>query len=278
MKRIGFIDYFLDEWHANNYPLWIEQASDGSMKVTCGYGKIDNPDGRDNATWSRDMGIELMSTIEEVIENSDYLIVLSPDHPEYHEELAWLPLQSGKPTYVDKTFATDRQTAIKLFDWAAEHNTPLFSSSALRYAPEHAVANGKVIDTLCSQGPGKYANYAVHQTEPIVALMGHEAKRVMSIGTELTPALLIEFPQGRQATLHHIQNSPFLLAMQFEDGTSARVAAEGDFFAAFTASLVQFFETGIATVKPEETIAIMTLIEYGLKAMRTPYQWVELPN
>ena len=27
MKKIGFIDFFLDEWHANNYPKWIRQAS-----------------------------------------------------------------------------------------------------------------------------------------------------------------------------------------------------------------------------------------------------------
>ena len=26
MKKIGFIDYYLDEWHANNYPAWIELA------------------------------------------------------------------------------------------------------------------------------------------------------------------------------------------------------------------------------------------------------------
>ena len=25
MKKIGFIDYYLDEWHANNYPAWIEE-------------------------------------------------------------------------------------------------------------------------------------------------------------------------------------------------------------------------------------------------------------
>ena len=25
MIKIGFIDYFLDEWHANNYPKFIAQ-------------------------------------------------------------------------------------------------------------------------------------------------------------------------------------------------------------------------------------------------------------
>ena len=24
MKKIGFIDYYISEWHANNYPSWIK--------------------------------------------------------------------------------------------------------------------------------------------------------------------------------------------------------------------------------------------------------------
>ena len=27
--KIGFIDYYLDEWHANNYPEFIRKASGG---------------------------------------------------------------------------------------------------------------------------------------------------------------------------------------------------------------------------------------------------------
>ena len=27
MKKIGFIDYYLDEWHANNYPRMIAEVS-----------------------------------------------------------------------------------------------------------------------------------------------------------------------------------------------------------------------------------------------------------
>jgi hypothetical protein len=278
MKRIGFIDYYLDEWHANKYPEWIEKSSGGTMKVTCAYGKTDAPNGRDNSSWCHDMGIEQMLTIEAVVANSDYLVVLSPDHPEFHEELAFLPLKSGKPTFVDKTFAPDRQTAITLFELAAKHGTPLYSSSALRFAPEYAKARGKEINTIYSHGSGKYANYAVHQIEPIVSLMGVRAERIMSIGTILAPALLIGYPNGRQATMHLIQESPFLLTLQFENSHSARLEAEADFFALFIDNLVQFFHTGISTVEPEETISVITLIEYGLKAMQTPYQWIELPG
>ena len=32
MKTIGFVDYYISEWHANNYPEWIKQASEKLKK------------------------------------------------------------------------------------------------------------------------------------------------------------------------------------------------------------------------------------------------------
>ena len=100
--KIGFIDYYLDEWHANNYPAWIDQASDGEMQVAYAFGMIDSPlpGGRTTAQWCQDMGIERVDSIERLIELSDALVVLSPDNCEMHEALCQLPLRSKKPTYV----------------------------------------------------------------------------------------------------------------------------------------------------------------------------------
>lgn len=278
MKTIGFIDYYLDEWHANKYPEWIEQASGGTMKVACAYGLNDVPGRLDNAAWAAKMGIELLDSIEAVVERSDCLIVLSPDNPEFHEQLAMLPLQSGKPTYVDKTFAPDRKTAQLLFDTAAKHGTPLYSSSALRYASEYAGLGDRPIDSICSIGPGQYDNYAIHQIEPIVMLMGTEAERIMFVGTQQSPAWLIEFSGGRQASIHHYHNSPFRLTLNDRAGSSTMATAETNFFAPFIDHLVQFFQTGKPAVAPAETIAIITIIEYGHQAAKTPYVWVELPG
>ena len=43
MKKVGFIDYYLDEWHANNYPNWLKEYSGGRYEVSFAYGEIDNP-------------------------------------------------------------------------------------------------------------------------------------------------------------------------------------------------------------------------------------------
>lgn len=277
MKKIGFIDYFLDEWHAEKYPGWIDEVTDGGMKVAYAYGKIDSPTGMNNADWCARKGIELLGSIEEVVEHSDYLVVLSPDHPEFHEELSELPLQSGKPTYIDKTFAPDRRTALRLFDTAAKYGTPMFSTSALRFATEYMTAERQGLTMISSSGPGKYENYSIHQIEPIISLMGTDVRRVMFIGSDKFPALLIGFADGRQALVQHF-GGVFQMALNYESGQSKSVKVESDFFHLFIQQLATFFTTGESMVDLEETVAVVTIIEYGMIAARTPYQWVELPN
>ena len=62
MIKVGFIDYYLDEWHANNYPEFIKESSNGRYEVCYAYGKIDSPiGGLTNACWAQKYGIELLS-------------------------------------------------------------------------------------------------------------------------------------------------------------------------------------------------------------------------
>lgn len=279
MKIIGLIDCHLDQFHADKYPGWIEQATEGEMKVLYAYGMKDRENGVSNESWCKARGIELKATIEEVVELCDYLIILSPDNPEFHEELAALPLMSGKPTYIDKTFAPNRDAALRLFALAEQHGTSMYSSSALRFAAEYQQAERVGIHSIQSWGPGRYDNYSIHQFEPIVSMMGSNPKRMMCIGTPETPAFIIDYGQGRQATVHHLgRDCPFMLGVSYESGICKVLQAESDFFQAFIRSMVSFFQTGKPAVEPQETIAVITLIEYGYVAAECPYQWVEMPS
>ncbi|NRF94545.1 hypothetical protein HQN89_26930 [Paenibacillus frigoriresistens] len=279
MKSIGFIDYYLDEWHAEQYPERIEKATDGEMKVRYAFGIIDKENGLTNAQWCEKHGIELLSSIEEVIERSDYLIVLSPDNPEYHEQLSDLSLRSGKPTYIDKTFAPDRKTALRLFELANQHQTPMYSTSALRYAAEYVEAERSGVKTICSLGPGRYDNYSIHQIEPIVSIMGSKPTKVMFIGTPSFPALQIAFADGRFASIHHFGvDCSFSMTVGYGAGYSKTLKLESDFFASFIRNMTEFFRTGKPPVNSAETVAIITIIEFGLKSAETPFQWVALPT
>ncbi|TXK85188.1 hypothetical protein [Paenibacillus sp. N3.4] len=278
MKKIGFIDYFLDEWHAEKYPAWLEKTSGGEMKVAYAYGMANMAGKLTNSEWCEKKEIKLLDSIEAVVDQSDYLVVLSPDHSEYHEELSQLPLRSGKPTFIDKTFAPDRAGAIRMFELADKHGTPMYSTSALRFAAEYSGLVKQGIESICSLGPGEFGNYSIHQVEPIVSLMGTDVIRVMWTGTANTPALLIGYADGRQATINlYGLECPFNMALSYETGQSKFLKIESDFFGAFIENLIGFFESGKPLVPQAETIAIATILEAGMKAAKTPYQWLALP-
>ena len=189
MKRIGFIDYYLDEWHANHYPAWIREqcrAAGSDCDVALAWADIGRPGGLGTAEWCSRNQVAAASSLAEVVERSDYLVVLSPDNPEQHERLARLPLMSGKPVYIDKTFAPGLASGRRMFDLAAQHGTPMFSSSALRFASElmsqpEALPDRSGLEYLSTLGPGSFTTYAVHQLEMIVALAGPDARRIKSL-------------------------------------------------------------------------------------------------
>ena len=278
MVKVGFIDYYLDEWHANNYPAWIAQRLDGKYKVCYAYGVIDSPHpgGLTNRQWAEKYGIELLDSMEAVIEKSDVLVVLGPDNPETHEMLTDLPLKSGQPTYVDKTFAVDKAAAERIFANAHAHNTSCYSTSALRFSSELGQIDKQSVDKLYTEGPGSYEIYSIHQIEPIVALMETPAEKVMFLGDDRHPAMVIAFADGRTAQMHQCPGLSFRLTAVDRENNARALTVNSDFFGNFIDNLVQFFETGEIPVPHGQTVQVIAIREAGLKAMKAPFTWVDV--
>ena len=277
MKKIGFIDYYLDEWHANNYPSFIKERSGGRYEVCYAYGKIDSPiGGMTNEEWSKKQNIPLLDSIEEVVEKSDVLIVLSPDNPEMHEELTDYPLKSGKCVYVDKTFATDKETAVKIFENADRHGTKCFSSSALRFASELENVDKDKIYKIYSEGPGSYEIYSIHQIEPVVMLMGCRAKRIMGLGDIDHPSVIIEFEDGRLAQLHQCAECDFKITTADANNNACTYTITSEYFGLFIDAVIKFFDTETIPVSHEQTTDVMAIREAGMRALKNPFQWIEL--
>ena len=276
--KIGFIDYYLDEWHADNYPELIKKASNGAHEVCCAYAHVEPPaemNLRSNAQWSADYGIPLVDTIEEVIAQSDCLVVLSPDNPEMHELLCQLPLASGKRTYIDKTFAPDKATAERIFANAEKHNTPCFSSSALRFASELDEIDTSAICKIYSEGPGALDVYSIHQIEPIVRLMNARAKRVMFLGTVQHPSYMVQFEDDRLVQMHHRSGS-FRITTVDALNKGKHYEIKSSFFDLFVQAMVHFFETGEAPVTHEQTIDVIAIRAAAVEGAKTPFQWIDL--
>ncbi len=269
MKKIGFIDYFLDEWHANNYPKFIADECGLEFQVAYAYAEIDKPDGLTTDQWCEKFGVQRCLTISEVVEKSDCIIVLSPDNPERHLDLCREPLASGKPVYVDKTFAPSKDIAKAIVKIGEDNGTPFCSSSALRFSDELKAISKSGIKEINSRGPGHFDTYSIHQIEPIVMLMGSEVQTVIAPDAN-REAISMNFTGGRTATMEHGFDD-FSMTITYEDGTVLQVPQMSNYFPNFIKSLCQFFKDGEIFAQHDETIAVMGIIESGNKALATPY-------
>lgn len=273
--KIGFIDYYLDEWHANNYITWIFEHSNGEMEVKYAYGMINSPrSGMTSEEWCRKYQVEYCRTIEEIVEKSDALMILAPENAETHEALSELSLKSGKKTYIDKTFAPDKKTAEAIFALAEQNGTPCYSTSALRYATEYQSYVGKKINAAVFIGASDYNNYSIHHIEPIVMMMKGQVRRVMALTKDDWTELVLEWDDGRIASMICTSGGTPFTANLLLDDECETVEVKSDFFRNFIDGLVHFFKTGEIPVPHEKTVRIIAIREAGLKAMKCPGEWV----
>ena len=281
MLKIGFIDLFLDEWHADNYVSWIEEASEGRFRVSHAYADREPTEEgkRRNSQFCKDHGLELVHSLDELIAASDCIIVLAPDHPEEHVRLARQALQSGKPVYIDKTFANTAEEAQYLVELAEQHGTPLFSSSALRFSQAYTGLPENKIHSIVSYGGGTPEHYVIHQLEPLMMLLKSRVTRGMSWGSEGNAVFLLEFLSNQRVTV--IQNDHQSFGMTVSSGDQVlHVKADDDYFAGLIRSMLAFFETALAgravsPVDAEQTVAIIAARELILQSMTKPGEWIE---
>lgn len=283
MKKIGFIDYFIDEWHANKYPGLIRESSlKDKFEVFLAWDMIKKEGKKGLDVWCGEQNVRPAASIRQVVEECDCIVVLSPDNSEMHEELADLPLRSGKPVYIDKPIAPDLAAAKRLFAKADKFNTPMMSSSALRFgsALEKAILDmgGATVNFAAIQGGGVFNIYAIHQIEMLVMLMGTGARAVMQCGGKSSNLMIVDYGDGRRGTVNLMQRHAFRLSASFGDGQCAVINEMPDFFPRFVEAMLKFFDQGKSPIPRRQTLEVAALIEAGTKALEAPDTWVIVPG
>ena len=277
MKKLGFIDLFIDEWHANNYPAWIKTARRGTeFELAYAWEKAPQ-NGRPLEKWCADFGVTPLKSMEEVVEKSDAVFVLAPSNPEVHRELAEIPLKSGKPVFVDKPFAPSKADAEAMFELAAKHNTPLMSSSALRFSTElDAYRNKPGTTYMETTGGGRsFWEYSIHQLEMIVSVLGTGAKRIMQCGANDVEHMVIQYEDDRRASVTYTPNAPFTTRLVHEGKMIVNPQCS-DFFPILLSEILDFFATGKSPIDTAQTIEIAALVAAGIKALEAKNVWHDL--
>jgi len=141
--RAGLIG--LDTSHVVAFTGQINGTDDGPMgkvKVVAAYrgGSPDLPISANRIdgftkTLQEKHGIEIVDSIDELLKRVDVILLESVDGRP-HLEQARPVIEAGKPLFIDKPIAASLEDVVEIYELAAEHKVPCFSSSSLRFREE----------------------------------------------------------------------------------------------------------------------------------------------
>ncbi len=262
-QRIGFVDFNLDNFHADIYlKLLRGELAERGFAVAGATALEEGP----SRAWAQKNNVPYCDSIKELDAQVDFYAVLAPSNPETHEALCRQVFPCAKPTYVDKTFAPDLKTAERIFALADEHGIAMQTSSALRYTnvQEHLKQSGAPPLHMIAWGGGSsFGEYAIHPLELVISCMGADVQRLMRRGSGDHNQLLLDFSAGRTAIANIYTNAstPFAAALTTAQGSDYIAVDSSRIFRDTAAAMLDLFASGKAAIDRRETLAIRRLLD-----------------
>lgn len=285
--RIGWLDHHLYTHHSQVFlPLILGELGQGRFEVTAAWESDRDPDKGD---WCEENGIRRASSPEEVIEASDVIMVVSPNNPEAHLDLSRSALASGKPVYVDKYLAHTMADAQEMVNIARKNQTPLMTSSSLRFAPEvldlMAKIEGEAFEYVYARGMGKWRmHYGVHTVALALRAFGPYIKQICDRGTELDRAVVLDDGTRRCLVETHLCENqeevfPWELGVRVGDKVHRTVVHYSEkVYRNLISEFLKFFETRESPVSLEEQFATVAVEELAENSRLKGGTWVEFPR
>jgi predicted dehydrogenase len=225
----------------------------------------------------REMGVEIVPTIEELLDKVD-AVMIQTLHGRPHLEEAKKVVAAGKPFYIDKPLAGSLEDCVEIYDTAKRAGVKWFSASSLRFAKGVAAigngenkAVGKVVG-CDAWGPNHPLEpktmpdlfyYGIHGTEILFTIMGPGCKTVtrvhgdggnMPSGTDVVVGV---WEDGRVGTY---RSAAGFGAMVF--GANKAVVPSGGWtgYDPLVVEIAKFFRTGKTPMSPEEVLEVYAFL------------------
>ena len=219
-------------------------------------------------------GVHIYDTIEGLCKNVDAVLLESVDGRPHLEQVKPV-LKAHKPVFIDKPMAGSLRDVLEIFRLAKEARVPIFSSSGLRFSKETQAVRGGSIGRISyaeTYGPCELEPhhpdlfwYGVHGVEALFTILGPGCETVQR-GT--TPEGKIEvigiWSDERKGVFREDKGFHGLARGERDEAP----AGSFDGYMPLVAAIMEFFKTGVAPVKPEETIEIIAFMEAADESKR----------
>jgi hypothetical protein len=293
--RIGFLDLYLDNYHANQFHGLLRGDFGASITAELGQPvelhmayETDPAAGPQRGDWCSAREVTKATSAEQLAAECDALICMSPDNPEQHLPLLKLVAAAGKPIFLDKSLAGSLDEAGEILSLADQHNIRIFSSSSLRFSTELSTLveglGSEARTDIFSRGLGGWAGYACHVVCPTLRLIGEPVQRIIETGTGDAWLVTVEYGGGSRAFIEtrHSDNeyevTPYHLGARTGTQTQvATVAAYPDLYRNILHAAIRFFQTGESPVSRQEMLQAVAIEEAAIESRRRGGEWITLP-
>ena len=221
-------------------------------------------------------GVKIVPTIEELCQQVDVVLLESVDGRP-HLEQARPVIKAGKPLFIDKPVAGSLRDAVEIYKLAREAKVPVFTSSSYRYYESLVTvqkANVGDIRAVISWGPAHLEAhhpdlfwYGIHPTEALFTILGPGCESVSRTTTDDVDVITGLWSGGRVGTLHALKHGGAHKVVVFGSKGIAEQKGSGD-YAPLVREIMKFFQSGVAPVSPEESLAIYTFMEAADESKR----------
>ncbi|MDR1582409.1 MAG: Gfo/Idh/MocA family oxidoreductase [Prevotellaceae bacterium] len=214
-------------------------------------------------------GVEIVDSIEELLKKTDVILMTCIDGNR-HLELAMPVLESGKPLFIDKPFTASYRDAYAIVEAARKHNTPMFSSSSLRYL--NGVENvSEVVGTVIgadTYGPASIEPhhpdlfwYGIHGVEILFAVMGAGCKSVKRTHTPDTDIVVGVWDDNKIGTFRGTRNGTYRFGATVFGKTGTVHLNKDEGYNPLLVKIAEFYDTKTAPFPVEQTLEIIAFME-----------------
>lgn len=225
----------------------------------------------------RQLGVAIVPTIPELLMQVDYVLLESNDGRPHLEQVIPV-LKAKKPCFIDKPFAGSLADILVIAELAKRYETPIFSSSSLRFGPKplelRSGALGEVISCDAYSPAALEAThpdlfwYGIHGVELLYTVMGPGCETVSRAHTPQHDVVVGTWSKGRIGTFRGIREGASGYGGRAM--TNQGIHDIGGFagYEPLVVEILKFFRTRQAPVTLSETIELYTFMEAADESKR----------
>ncbi|SDJ98808.1 Gfo/Idh/MocA family protein [Sediminibacillus albus] len=230
--------------------------------------------------------VKIADSIGLVAEESDAILLESVDGSVHLDQLRKI-ISYKKPVFIDKPFSLQTEEADEMVELAADCQTTIMSTSALRFAESLVDVRsksdkGEIIGADCfgpmelqEKQPGFFW-YGIHSIEMLFAILGEGSESVTTRTNDKHDVIMGQWQDGRFGTVRGNRegNKQFGAVIHFEKGSEYVDidSSEKPYYASLLGHIIDFFKDGIPRVSLNETREVIRFIEAANESRNTGKQ------